>query len=291
MSHQLTAATPSEYNEFLEDYEGKELAKQRNFRASMYLALIAQGTLMQPSRNRQLRGLTLDLLFDYLQYGVNPKDVRMFEKQDAFLSYVVSKHFRIDLPNATRGHKPFLDQVARYTSLHDHFRGKQLSQRAADLEGEIFILNIEASLTISHRTIAALYPHMLEDSIFLEKAVGKELSYSTTLIATFSPDNKIVSLVASGAVAEAWCSLMQDAILTEKVMRQMNIAESYCIKKSTGSGQSYGRFIYSCVMSCWMVGKIDGSQPNSRSLAVHESKSKAIVVVVVELGGGNFGYL
>lgn len=214
----LEVLTPQEFNEFLENTERQNAKKQMIFRSSIYLGLIAQGQELRPSRTGQLRELLLNLIGDYFEFGVNPQNKVLLQKQESFLAYTVSEQF-----NSGRGYKPLLQQIRMLTLIHEPIICKVRSCVCMDRNHrEIYTLTSDVSVTITMLSITVLYPHMLKDAAFIKKVVGKVLKYTTKTIVTFTPDNKIISLTSERPFAEAWFDLLQDIEMTGKVIKDMN---------------------------------------------------------------------
>lgn len=195
-----------------------QLLRDKNNQITIRLALLTDQTLLAPSRFKYLRGSILQMLSDYFMFGLNVHDTEQYFKQKAFASLNFSNRFimtaRSDVPN---GSQCFLDQVEMYTILHDHFSCQALK---IDAHGDVFHSYYVTSLNISHRTVVALYPHMLSDQEFMDKAIGQHLSIRSKLTFTFSSDNRIVSMESEQALAETWCTLLKDPIKVAKVLQQ-----------------------------------------------------------------------
>lgn len=224
----LLEMTPAEYNCFLDEYDETEKIKKSILRLSLYLGLIAQGTLLRPSRNRMLRGLILELYSDYFQFGVDSSDQLSYDKQEAFLSSVVSNQLAI-VPGGDKGYKPMLEQIRMYTMLHAEIMIRPIGVKCVDRDGDIFVMTAEVSLVINHQTISILYPHMLYNPEFMRKAVGKVLKFVSSSTVIFSQDNQMLSYRPEQPFVQAWYNLLGDLDLTAKVMKEMFIDESCCI--------------------------------------------------------------
>ena len=201
----------------------QELLKEKNFRASIYLALIAQGSLLRPERFNLLRGKILEIYADLFEYGVDLGEPSLFKKQKQFLSFSFSDSFRLSVSDTVKGYKPFLDQCVLYKQLHDRLKLDKISVECSDSQGEIFTLIQRANLVISRRTVMVLYPHMLDNVEFMAKAVGKELVYDFKFIVTFGSDNRIQGIVSEHPYALAWYRLLKDATMTAQLLQLQNI--------------------------------------------------------------------
>lgn len=198
--------------------------KDEVYHIAIYLALVAQGTLLRPARTGQLRGLSLQLYGDYFRYGANRLEQKYFAKQKQFLSYTLAPKTSLQLRCPPQTYQVLLDQWLMFTDLHDRLTLHDTNVECVN--ADTYKMTTFVSANIAHRTISTLYPHMLFDEEFLTKAIGNELFYQLTFTATFSAENKIVSLFAESGFTEAWCDLLQDPILTARVMQQVHINES-----------------------------------------------------------------
>ena len=196
--------------------------KDRNYRSAMYLALLAQGTLLKPHRNGQLRGFVVELFTDYFQFGADPQEAKMFEKQDAFLSYNISPNF-LQAPGSERGYKPVLKQWVMFTKLLNNFTLLPLKIEAIGPDQDIYVLHKMVTFTLSHRAIAAFYPHMLQDIDFMRKAVGALFHYPGFITFTFGSDNKIASIRHEQQLNEAWAGLLKSPSMLARLFNRERI--------------------------------------------------------------------
>ena len=208
----------------------KRLMK-KNFQSAIYLGLIAQGSLLRPQYFNQLRGKSLEIYADLFENGVEVKNPILFKKQEEFLSFSFSDSFRLSVADTIKGYKPFLDQCILYKQLHDRLKLDKISVKCSDAQGEIFTLTQRAHLAISRRTVAALYPHMLDNGEFMAKAVGKELVYDFKFIVTFGSDNRIQGIVSEHPYALAWNTLLKDVTMTAQLLKQQNIGKNALITR------------------------------------------------------------
>lgn len=198
----------------LEDYLEMRSREAKVFRSSIYLSLIAQDNLLETKGSSRIRELLLYLIGDYFQFGVDPQDKALFQKQESFLAFNVSREF---------DYKPLLQQIRMLTLIHEPMTCNIRScQRIDQDDGDTYILTSDVSITITMLSMSVMYPHMLDDAVFMEKAVGKVLKYTAKTIVTFTPDNKILSLTSERDYADAWYNLLQDIVMTAKVIKEMN---------------------------------------------------------------------
>lgn len=163
----------------------------------------------------------MELYSDYFQFGVDPKEIQTFAKQDRFLSFSFSSGFISELnPAARRGYKALLDQWIMYTMLHEHVNVKTISIESVHPDKDVFLLTQIASLTISHRSIAILYPHMLHNLDFMDKVVGKQLTFQTRQRALFDSNHQIVSLQPEHSLAQGWNAILNDPVMVARVLSQ-----------------------------------------------------------------------
>ena len=198
--------------------------KDKIFNVALYVGLVAQRQMLKPSRVQLLRGLIVELMSDYFQYGATPEqDPVLFEKQKSFLQFHISKDFKISLPGAQNGFQPLLQQYMMNTLLHDGYEMQKELFAYIDSTSETYMLVEEGSFIISHRTILGLYPHMLNHPEFMKKALGQTLRCRITTFIRFEENNKIISIYMNRPIAEAWCNLLRDPVLTCKVLAESKV--------------------------------------------------------------------
>lgn len=211
--------------------ERREELIQMNFNLGIYLSLLVQGNLLRPHRYSDFRRLTMELFADYFQFGADPKEIQMFAKQDRFLSFSFSRDF-VNLPvdgERHRGYKVLLDQWVMYTMLHERIMLKKISVESI---GDVFLLTQIATLTISHRSIAILYPHMLNDFDFMDKVMGKQLTYETRQRAIFDANNQIISLQLEHGLAQGWNNILKNPEMVARILKQ-TLVDPNCYIDST----------------------------------------------------------
>ena len=82
----------------------------------------------------------------------------------------------------------------------------------------VVILRFEMVLPLRHRSIMALYPHMTNNSIFLEKTMGKSLVLDVVKTFHFNEKNKVVQLSAGYDMLQPWFDLLQDMEMAVEVI-------------------------------------------------------------------------
>ena len=210
--------------------EAVDELKDKIFNISLYLALVAQRNLLKPPHVQLLRCLIVELMSDYFKYGVSPQDPVLFAKQKSFLQFHISKDFKISLPSAQNGFQPLLQQYMMNTLLHDGYEMQKELVACTDSTSETYMLIEEGSFIVSHRTILGLYPHMLDHPEFMKKALGQTLRCRITTFIRFDENNKIISIYMNRPIAEAWCNLLRDPVLTCKVLAESKVnAHGYII--------------------------------------------------------------
>ena len=238
--HDVKLEFAMEFTEFVtpeEEYRSRKLKsrqdaaeeavdelKDKIFNISLYLALVAQRNLLKPPRVQLLRGLIIELMSDYFKYGATPEqDPVLFEKQKSFLQFHISKDFKINLPGAQSGYQPLLQQYMMATVIHDGYEMQKELVACIDSTSETYMLIEEGSFIVSHRTILGLYPHMLDHPEFMKKALGQTLRCRITTFIRFDENNKIISIYMNRPIAEAWCNLLRDPVLTCKVLAESKV--------------------------------------------------------------------
>ena len=209
-----------EYIRWRDEIEFKKIIeglRQKNVDVAMYLALIAQGTLMRPTRNVQLRGFVLDMYGDYFRYGVNRKSQNWFRKQEMFLSFSCDSSFRLaGLTDV--GYKCLLQQLEMFTTIYDQFMLKNFSVER--LAADIFRFSITVSHVITHRCIQTLFPHMLLEHEFMEQVVGKEMEYEGYVTVIFGSNNKMLEFQTEAQVIQGWFKILKDPVVLQRTLQQ-----------------------------------------------------------------------
>lgn len=198
-----------------------EALKQKIFRAAMYLAMIAQGTLLRPTRDIQLRGFIMNLYGDYFKYGVDRKKERWFEKQEMFLAFSCDETFRL-ITALPVGYKPLLEQWEGLTIMYDKVLVRKL--KVEGVGAEVFRLSTMVSYVITHRSVCASFAHMLLDHVFMERVIGKQIQYPAIITAIFGAENKLLTFETEVQLIPAWSRLLKDVVLLQKAFELANKA-------------------------------------------------------------------
>lgn len=189
--------------------EETKMLKQQVDRLSLYSSFLAEMTVLRPTRILDVRRVILDVYADYFQFGVDPNDTAMYMKQKNFLQL----HFK--------EHESIFHRWSICCSLHEHSHFKRIAIHY--VSDNILRLVIEMRVIITHRAIAALYPHMLHDSSFCAKAMGKLLTFRATRTCYFNEKNQIQSGVMEPELVQGWYELLQDPVQTAAVMKQSHL--------------------------------------------------------------------
>lgn len=193
--------------------ERVEELKVRNVKAATYLALIAQGDLLSPGRHVDLRYLIMELGASYFEHGADAKN----RLQESFLAFVSSDNLTVhDAAGMTNGYKPLLTECIRLTKLFDQIRFRSISIEM--IHPEIAFQTLTVSVIVTHRSIASKWPHMLNEAVFLYKAIGKELILTIYLTVVFDSCNEIASITIQTQWVQAWLKLLKDPKLVAKVL-------------------------------------------------------------------------
>ena len=214
-----------------------DILSTKTNRLSLYLALLTKTTLLGPNESFQLRSVMIDLYCDYFEFGANSADPREMAKQQSFLKFYF-------MPSCVWDHMLYYgitDQLVfyqwlLYSGLYDHLHfQKTRVQHMTD--HATFRLVFLLSISVTHRSIVALYPHMLSDGEFMQRVIGKELKIQCTRVLRFNTSrNRIEYGVFEHSIAAAWCHLLGDAKLVAKLMRDCQIDEyGYIIQDGTNS--------------------------------------------------------
>lgn len=196
--------------------------KRTIFDSALYLAFIVQRDMLKSSRFRELRQLAMEIYGDYFKSGADPLS-KFFKKQETFLAFQISDDLVYPPHRMMPGYLPLLQQWVIYTMLTDHFTMEKVKVEQLDPDAAAFLLTQTLSYTITYRFIAAVYPHMLNDQLFLKKVLGKTISYGFSQRASFSAENRISSLQLQSKLAEGWLRLLKDPILTARVVKDQLI--------------------------------------------------------------------
>ena len=201
-----------------------EQYKSKISQISMYKSLITQRTLLLPSRNIHLRSLILELYCHYFEYGVDPHQISGYERQHSFLNFNCSRNCIIESSGVQSPCvAAILEQGKRYHLLFNNYHSHLTSVRRRDPDGDIFTMTRTIGLTLSYSSIANVFPHMLHDHVFLQKAVGKRLIIPMNVSVTFGADNKMQFLVVESQMALAWAVLLEDPLLVARVLGQSQV--------------------------------------------------------------------
>ena len=194
-----------------------EELKRRNFDAAMYLGLIAQGPFLRHSRNLQVRSLILTLYGDYFRYGINRNNASWFQKQERFLLFNCHESFRL-LGLSRHGYKPLVEQWEKWMLVYDRVVMNRKTVQC--VSPDIFKFTVETSYVITHRSIQALFPHMLVDPEFMERVVGREIRTEAVITAIFGAENKLLSFQTEAQMMVSWFRLLQDSVLLKRAFDQ-----------------------------------------------------------------------
>ena len=194
-----------------------EELKRRNFDAAMYLGLIAQGPFLRHSRNLQVRSLILTLYGDYFRYGINRNNASWFQKQERFLSLNCHESSRL-IGLSRHGYNPLVEQWEKWVLLYD--RLVMNIKTVQCVSADVFKFTIETSYVITHRSIQALFPHMLVDPEFMNRVIGKEIKTDAVVTAIFGAGNKLLSLQTEAEFLVSWFRLLQDSVLLRRAFGQ-----------------------------------------------------------------------
>lgn len=198
--------------------------KEKILRKVFYLSFIAQGTLLKPQRYREFRVAILEICSDYFQFGADPLEKMIFQRQAAFLEFNVATECMLSLHKSPMGYKSLLDQIAWYTKLHRPIHLRKCNVRCVDYAtGDVFTLTQDLDVMINYDTIKNMFRHMLSNFGFMQKVVGKVLSFTLVLIVKFSPTNKIQSITIEHSYAQSWKKLLNDQTLVEEMFRAPSI--------------------------------------------------------------------
>ena len=195
-----------------------ESLKGKVTRGVIYLAFLAQGTLLKPDRNVHYRRSILSYYADMFDYGVDSLDQITKDKQYTILRY----HLREDCVIERTGIvlPSFIINIWEiYTMLYDQLSVRLLSIKSLDERSMVLVQTV--SIIITHRSIHFLLPHMLQNHEFMQKAPGQLLSFRLQYHVRFDDQNRIIYVNLEHQMAQAWMNLLQQPDLVKLVLHQM----------------------------------------------------------------------
>ena len=188
-----------------------------------YQRLMTQIPLLYPARCVQFRGLLLDLYLEYFQFGSHREaDPQSFERQTRYLAQNWDEQFQLmESPELGRGYKIVIDQWERYSLLHGHFCcvSKEPLEKVTR-DGSIFRLKFVMELSITHKTVSVVYPHMLDCREFMEKAIGKSLRFNCVKMFYWGENNKVEAMTSEYNLHEGFTKLLKNPELVKKLFKQ-----------------------------------------------------------------------
>lgn len=196
-------------------------------RATSFNMLLKQGKVNDPFHSIQIRGLVASMYGDLFDYGMDKRNKTFYQTQESFLGFNFDEKVIVLSEKFKPGVQALVDQWKLYTTLHHQFRMKKVAIEKIDPDGNLFRLTTELSFTISHRTIASLYPHMLLDHEFLQKVIGERLAFKCNQLLQFDERNQVVTLHAEYEMVQAWIKLLNDPVLATRVVGG-NLIDSTC---------------------------------------------------------------
>lgn len=199
----------------------------QNVRLVLYQRFLKQMRSLELPHLMQLRGLVVELYGDYFRYGVDAHDENYYEKQIAFMELHFSRECILHCPTRTRGYYGLIEQLKVYTDLYDRFEAITQSVERYDATGSIYSLSQKVRVTVTKRAIGTIYPHMMYDREFMKKALDKVLVFHYNLVLRFREGTSTIEAVhIDHQIPEAWCNLLQDSLLTARLLDRANIDEA-----------------------------------------------------------------
>lgn len=184
------------------------LVKRRLDVLRSYKTLISHGRFLKPARCVELRSLILRLYAQYFEYGVDVQDRKTYTTQLEFLKFNLAPDCVVGKIGLPTGPGMVLEQWEKLTLSHAKIQTRFVSMRCLDPAQSFYRLTLLVQATITHATIAVIYPHMLLDHAFLSQAVGQQIQYHMSFNVLFLSDNKIVFLSMEHSLTEGWCRVL-----------------------------------------------------------------------------------
>ena len=207
-------------------YEKNQAMNEENNRLRSYQELMTQGGLVCHTNRVGFHGLIAALYQDYFNTGIEVQatPTKRREIQESFVYFNFDANVMFE-SNQT-GPAYFIKQAELYATLFQpHMKNPRVSKM--DMEGNVFQLTTALDFTLRHNTISALYPHMLADAEFMEKVVGKQISFQLHQIFHFGENNKVECFRPIYNMATGWCKLLKDPSLVAKVLRDQKLNGSF----------------------------------------------------------------
>lgn len=205
--------------------------KDKVLRGAMYVALLAQGKLLRPNRFISYRRAVLSYFSDTFDAGVDSLDPIRTEKQLTTLRYhlredCVVEGIGIVLPD-------FIMNVWEiYTLLYDRLNVRFVSMQALDPDHDTIALLHQVSMIITNRSIHFLMPHMLQNTQFMAKVVGKVLTFRIQYHVRFDEHNQIVYVNIEHQMAQAWLNILRQPTLVNLVLKHMQRVDGVFIQRN-----------------------------------------------------------
>ena len=191
----------------------------------LYMGMLEERTILSPARKVSCRALILDLYGTYFEYGMDARDPLQIKKQRSFIEFNVMPDMVLSDPSQPRGPDALLQQWQMSTSVHRRFRA-DVTSIVKIHHGDVYRMTQKFEVVISHLTATILYPHMIHNEAFMEKAMGRTLVFTFIQTIRFSAQNKIESIDVDVDMLSAWAKLLEDPILALQVVGNINSKEA-----------------------------------------------------------------
>jgi len=120
-----------------------------------------------------------------------------------------------------RGTDFFIEQHQSYLKL---FRRRSIKSGGMMIvsgeEDMVVKTNCTISLTLSRESLAALYPHVLQDEVLVQRIMGLDLQVPTQLYFYFTNSGRVFRIDGEFDFIRAWSALISDIDKIEKIIRE-----------------------------------------------------------------------
>ena len=182
-----------------------------------YGASIVSRVMISSTNTSLHRYQMIQIYMDLYSRGVR-NESSLSKIQCHFLQVNFSKKCKVNDSVVAIGPEGVHAQWVRYSKLHPQMTCTLYSIESPTPLVNVIVLHFEMVLPLRHRSIMALYPHMANNSIFLDKTMGKSLVLDVVKTFHFDEMNKIVQMSVGYDMLQPWLDLVQDMEMAVEVI-------------------------------------------------------------------------
>ena len=183
-----------------------------------YRAAIVSGIFLSSTHRATHQHQMVSMYMDLYSRGAGKKGSSLSNTQCRFLQVNCADKTEVNESSIVVGPDGIHDQWVRYSTLHPHMTCTLDSVEIPTSLANVVVARYTMELSLHHRSIMALYPHMASNSTFLEKTMGKTLTCEVVKTFYFNELNKIVQLNVGYDMLQPWCNLLQDMEMAVEVI-------------------------------------------------------------------------